>query len=382
MYGTLVAVSHNGSVSLVHYITVTIHIAVAIGYRSSGVVSILCEVSNLQVHLLAYVFCFTDDAVLCLVVQVAITTPKDIAKVGIGKGSIHNESCLSKHIEEEELYFAPPTLIFGTVKVRVFCHACKILLGCNLEVPVVLGGKSVDCFSYLLAGVVIDILQEGVEVLTKQLTESVVCYTLMQDGAHNVLSACMVRKDDYYLASLRVIPTFGSGTSASKSLGVGLHLHIQAKFSCHIIYAVNSSACLTLNESGFCSLCLCWLTISTTWFLGLGKHVAPRTNLYAVAVTCKGGDITIILGTESIQKSVLVGKDSVQSFYRITSISPVQFNRKYLSVFKGGLLSLKLVLLLLLIETLVVTCVLLVLFDCFQKVLVGEVEVSTNITRH
>ena len=300
MYSTLVAVSHNGSVSLVHYITVTIHIAVAIGYRSCGVASLLCEVSNLQVHLLAYVFCFTDDAVLCLVVQVAITTPKDIAKVGISKGSVKNESCLSKHIEEEELYLAPPTLIFGTVKVRIFCHACKILLGCDLEVPVVLGGKSVDCFSYLLAGVVIDILQECVKVLTKQLTESVVCYTLMQDGAHNVLSACMVRKDDYYLACLRVIPTFSSGTSASKSLGVGLHLHIQAKFFCHITHAFHGSACLTFYEGGFCLLFFGRITVSTTWFLGLGKYTAPRTNLYGIAVTCKGGDITIILGTESI----------------------------------------------------------------------------------
>ena len=300
MYGTLVAVSHNGSVSLVHYITVTIHIAVTVGYRSCGIVS-LCEVSNLQVHLLAYVFCFAKNTTIpAWLLQVLIAAPQNIAKVGISKGSVKNESCLSKHIEEEELYLAPPTLIFGTVKVRVFCHACKILLGCNLEVPIVLGGKSVDCFSYLLAGVVIDILQECVKVLTKQLTESVVRYTLMQDGAHNVLSACMVRKDDCYLACLRVIPTFGSGISSNKSLSIGLHLHIQAKFSCHIIYAVNSSACLTLNESGFCLLCLCWLTISTTWFLGLGKYTAPRTNLYGIAVTCHGGDIALIFGTESI----------------------------------------------------------------------------------
>ena len=274
MYGTLVTVSHNGSVSLVHYITVTIHIAVTIGYRSCGIIS-LFEVSNLQVHLLAYVFCFS-------------------------KGFVKNESCLSKHIEEEELYLAPPTLIFRTVKVRIFCHACKILLGCNLEVPVVLGGKSVDCFSYLLAGVVINILQERVEVLAKQLTESVVCYTLMQDGAHNVLSACMVRKDDYYLACLRVIPTFSSSTSASKSLGVGLHLHIQAKFSCHITHTFHGSACLTFYEGGFCLLFLGRLTVSTTWFLGLGKYTAPRTNLYTVAVTCHGGDIALIFGTESI----------------------------------------------------------------------------------
>ena len=209
-----------------------------------------------------------------------------------------------------------------------------------------------------------------------------VCYTLMQDGAHNVLSACMVRKDDYYLACLRVIPTFSSGTSASKSLGVGLHLHIQAKFFCHITHAFHGSACLTFYEGGFCLLFFGRLTVSTTWFPGLGKYTAPRTNLYTVAVTCHGGDIALIFGTESIQKSVLVGKDCVQSFYLITSISPVQFDRKNLSVFKGGLLSLTFVLLLLFIETLVVTCVLLVLFDCFQKVLVGEVEVSTNITRH
>ena len=300
MYGTLVAVSHNGSVSLVHYITVTIHIAVTVGYRSCGIVS-LCEVSNLQVHLLAYVFCFAKNTTIpAWLLQVLVAAPQNIAKVGISKGSVKNESCLSKHIEEEELYLAPPTLIFRTVKVRIFCHACKILLGCNLEVPVVLGGKSVDCFSYLLAGVVIDILQERVEVLAKQLTESVVCYTLMQDGAHNVLSACMVRKDDYYLACLRIIPAFSSSTSASKSLGVGLHLHIQAKFSCHITHAFHSSACLTFYEGGFCLLFFGRLTVSTTWFLCLGKYTAPRTNLYTVAVTCHGGDIALIFGTESI----------------------------------------------------------------------------------
>ena len=119
LYSTLVAVSHNGSVSLVHYIAIAITqaiiriflacfilISILVRWRFYAIVPyhlqhfsafiLLCEVSNLQLHLFSYIFCFAKNAaVSAWFLQILVATPKNIAKVRIGKCSVKNESCLS-----------------------------------------------------------------------------------------------------------------------------------------------------------------------------------------------------------------------------------------------------------------------------------------------
>ena len=153
--------------------------------------------------------------------HVLVASPKDIAKVVICKQVFQADTRLSKHTDKEVLYLIPPTTLHSSVEVGIFGESGKIFLGCLALVAVVFDGELFQSPLYINAGVVPNVIKEGVELIAKQFPQSVVCHTLVEHGSHYVVDTGVLRQYDSYLAALRIKPTLSFGFLAGQFAIVG-----------------------------------------------------------------------------------------------------------------------------------------------------------------
>ena len=103
-------------------------------------------------------------------------------------------------------------------------HSRHIFLGSRAPVAVIfLLGERVYLILYVRVGVVVDIIEELIKLLTHKLPQPVVCHRLVHQRGEYVGLARVVARNDIYLAGLKVVPSLSACLASGELLPVGQH---------------------------------------------------------------------------------------------------------------------------------------------------------------
>ena len=132
--------------------------------------------------LLHHVGGFTQDAAITSrLCQVLIATPEDITQLVVRQRNAVEvvEPNLMKHPQEQLLDFPPPACI-QVFKIGFFCQRSKMFFRGKPGVPTILLRQLHNLSAHIHVGIIVHIIQEGIKMLSKELTQSVVCHGLMK----------------------------------------------------------------------------------------------------------------------------------------------------------------------------------------------------------
>ena len=154
-----------------------------------------------------------------------------------------------EHGKKHALYLLPEA-VRHVLEVRLLGQRCKILLSGNTEVTAILPKSQLrNAPAHVHVCCFIHIPQERVEVLAKQLPQTVVRNGLMQQRMNSVLDVGMVRDDNSYLARLRIKETLGMMHLAPALLhlhGLGHNLNVvKMQPLCQLPHSIRHITALT-----------------------------------------------------------------------------------------------------------------------------------------
>ena len=149
--------------------------------------------------------------------KVLVATPQDVAKLVVGDITDNTLIVFQakgfKHIQESPFDLVEPVVypwpVFGILKFGVLSQLAHILFGSFPHIAIILVGQLVNAVTNLEGGTLIGIIKEGVIVAAKQLSQSMVGYTLMKDGLYNIRRATVVAHHNDDAIRLRIIPALG-----------------------------------------------------------------------------------------------------------------------------------------------------------------------------